>query len=209
MNKVLTAAALAAAYAVAFAGPAPAEITNVTATGPGGTVSDLAIGTASTTDDAVQFGASYTSDGLIYFTVTLGHADANTKYYIDPSNQIFNNSAATFPNFYAYLISGPAGTVINGAGQDETEFGLAVSVSPTEIQWPGKPGLPSGEFTFLAFTFTVPQPVVGTETVEVAFGPAALTPVPEPSTWAMMMLGFAGLGFTSYRATRARRSMTA
>jgi hypothetical protein len=26
--------------------------------------------------------------------------------------------------------------------------------------------------------------------------------VPEPSTWAMMLVGFAGLGFVSYRASR-------
>lgn len=29
--------------------------------------------------------------------------------------------------------------------------------------------------------------------------PAAVTSVPEPSTWAMMILGFAGVGFTAYR----------
>jgi hypothetical protein len=28
------------------------------------------------------------------------------------------------------------------------------------------------------------------------------TPVPEPSTWAMMLAGFAGLGLLSYRASR-------
>jgi hypothetical protein len=28
------------------------------------------------------------------------------------------------------------------------------------------------------------------------------TPVPEPSTWAMMLAGFAGIGFLSYRASR-------
>jgi PEP-CTERM motif len=28
------------------------------------------------------------------------------------------------------------------------------------------------------------------------------TQVPEPSTWAMMLAGFAGLGFLSYRASR-------
>ncbi len=28
------------------------------------------------------------------------------------------------------------------------------------------------------------------------------TDVPEPSTWAMMLLGFAGLGFAGYRASR-------
>jgi hypothetical protein len=26
--------------------------------------------------------------------------------------------------------------------------------------------------------------------------------VPEPSTWAMMLVGFAGLGFAGYRASR-------
>ena len=31
--------------------------------------------------------------------------------------------------------------------------------------------------------------------------------VPEPSTWAMMLLGFAGVGFAGYR--RARRSRAA
>ena len=30
----------------------------------------------------------------------------------------------------------------------------------------------------------------------------ATTAVPEPATWAMMLLGFAGLGFVSYRKTR-------
>jgi hypothetical protein len=28
------------------------------------------------------------------------------------------------------------------------------------------------------------------------------TPVPEPSTWAMMLAGFAGLGFVAYRSSR-------
>jgi hypothetical protein len=31
--------------------------------------------------------------------------------------------------------------------------------------------------------------------------------VPEPSTWAMMLIGFAGLGFASYRAGRAAASI--
>ena len=31
----------------------------------------------------------------------------------------------------------------------------------------------------------------------------AQPPVPEPSTWAMMLIGFAGLGFAGYRRRRA------
>jgi uncharacterized protein (TIGR03118 family) len=34
----------------------------------------------------------------------------------------------------------------------------------------------------------------------------ALTVVPEPSTWAMMLLGFVGLGFAGYRSRRMRAS---
>ena len=30
-------------------------------------------------------------------------------------------------------------------------------------------------------------------------GGQSITPVPEPSTWAMMILGFAGVGFMAYR----------
>jgi hypothetical protein len=42
-------------------------------------------------------------------------------------------------------------------------------------------------------------------------GPAAATTltvavVPEPSTWAMMVLGFAGLGFAGYRSPRKTAS---
>jgi PEP-CTERM motif-containing protein len=38
-------------------------------------------------------------------------------------------------------------------------------------------------------------------------GGLSLTAAPEPSTWAMMMLGFAGLGFAGYR--KARKTATA
>ena len=35
------------------------------------------------------------------------------------------------------------------------------------------------------------------------------SPVPEPSTWAMMLVGFAGLGFVGYRASRKTAAFAA
>jgi hypothetical protein len=37
----------------------------------------------------------------------------------------------------------------------------------------------------------------------------AASPVPEPSTWAMMLIGFAGLGFGSFHASRRASSLNA
>ena len=37
------------------------------------------------------------------------------------------------------------------------------------------------------------------QVVGLSFGPA---PIPEPSTWAMMLVGFAGLGYAGYRRAR-------
>ena len=38
-------------------------------------------------------------------------------------------------------------------------------------------------------------------------GPIPLVAVPEPSTWAMMLIGFAGLGFVGYRRAREPRAL--
>jgi hypothetical protein len=42
-----------------------------------------------------------------------------------------------------------------------------------------------------------------------SFGAVVIDPVPEPSAWAMMILGFCGLGFTTYRRERAAAALTA
>jgi PEP-CTERM motif len=49
----------------------------------------------------------------------------------------------------------------------------------------------------------------GGGTSDFAIGTVSLTSVPEPSTWAMMVIGFAGLGYVGYRASRRAAAATA
>jgi hypothetical protein len=58
------------------------------------------------------------------------------------------------------------------------------------VNWQGSPGM------------TVDNP-----TPQVSIG--ASTAIPEPSTWAMMVLGFAGLGFAGYRHAKGRAAVAA
>jgi hypothetical protein len=48
----------------------------------------------------------------------------------------------------------------------------------------------------------VPGTVVGGLNPEDLVVSVTTTPVPEASTWAMMLAGFAGIGFLGYRASR-------
>ena len=214
MKNIFAAALLAAAAAFAFAVPATAGIVSVSAAGPGGTASPLNIVTIFNTNDAVIYGADFTADAPIYITITLSAGGSNTQFFLAPGgNLLTNNSGVTFSNFYMDLLGYPPGTTLNGGGTAGNAFALPTfNADATEAVFsgvsglPGGPGLPDGFSTTLAIGISLASPPVRTETIVLYIGP---TPVPEPSTWAMMMLGFAGLGFAGYRATRARRSVMA
>jgi hypothetical protein len=81
--------------------------------------------------------------------------------------------------------------------------GLLFDVGATTAEWGKYPlyNLASGAGASM-FTGTVN----GTE-YYVATGTTTLTAVPEASTWAMLGLGFAALGFAGYRRTRMPRAV--
>ena len=62
---------------------------------------------------------------------------------------------------------------------------------------------PSGEFFFNLAT------VGGDGDQMLVTSITAVTAVPEPSTWAMMILGFAGIGFMAYRRKAKNALMAA
>jgi PEP-CTERM motif len=59
----------------------------------------------------------------------------------------------------------------------------------------------------LTFGYTLVAEGSGGFGFDFAVGGAVPRAVPEPSTWAMMLIGFAGVGYAGYR--RARESLAA
>jgi hypothetical protein len=56
-------------------------------------------------------------------------------------------------------------------------------------------------FAFLDPSFTIDGPNSGAYSIffSEGFGGGSVAAVPEPSTWAMLIIGFAGIGFMAYR----------
>ena len=88
--------------------------------------------------------------------------------------------------------------------------GFTTSVSPT-VAFPNSP-------EFLGFVSNVPFDMITLSVpsqqswVVTDFGYGSyngVVPVPEPSTWAMLLLGFAGLGYAGYRRAKADRATLA
>ena len=120
--------------------------------------------------ESLDFGSVVAGQILtFYIKVTDTILNANQMYYSDPS---FNADGRN--HIYSTAYSGgfhsiPAGTYV---GFEDT----------TPV--PGKE-FPDNNYSDEQFVFTNVSAITAA--------------VPEPSTWAMMMLGFAGMGFMSYR----------
>jgi hypothetical protein len=96
-----------------------------------------------------------------------------------------------------------------GAYDGASTFRISVNgAAPVDLDTNGPPNS-----TFVGFTDNVPITSIsisdltkpGAEIDTLSFTTGFIAAVPEPSTWAMMVLGFCGLGFMAYR----RRSSSA
>jgi hypothetical protein len=193
MRRLICMGFLVPAFGVLLAGQASAGFTGASASGPGGTVTNLAIETTFSTDDSIQFDANYTSPGPIDFFLTL---NGSGDYFVgSPFGNITNSTGSTFPSFYAYLVSAPAGSTFNESSWDGAVFNNGTTISPpfpnsTLVTFNGPPGLTPGSTTQIGVGFSISAS--GPQTVEIVLTPTA---GPEPSTFALGLIGvIAGLG---------------
>ncbi len=195
-HRLLCAAVLVSAFGVLFARNASAQITSVNASGPGGTVTDLAF----TTDD-IQYSADYTSRADIDFFITVSGPGSYLIGY--PIASVTNSTGSLFSSFYAYLVDAPAGSTFNQAGWNSHVFSNDPIFTPpfpntTELLFSGAPGLGAGDTTIIEAGFLIPAADSGTQSVEVILTPTA---IPEPSS---LILGFLGaIGVLGYCARPA------
>jgi hypothetical protein len=201
MRRLICVGILVSAFGILFARHASAGFTGASASGPGGTVTNLAIETTFTTDDSIQFDANYTAAAPIDFFLTL---DGTGSYFVGaPFGGVTNSTSSTFPSFYAYLVSAPAGTLFNEASWNSGTFSNGVTFTPpfpntTLITFNGPPGILAGATTDIGVGFSISAS--GPQTVEFVLTPTA---IPEPSTFTLGLIGaIASLG---YGARRFRR----
>jgi PEP-CTERM motif len=142
--------------------------------------------------------------------VTLGYAEGDVPVG-DP--QLPSVEAETVYD-YRYFTSGagyPApdllgnGDSFDGIVMIEANFDVAVDVfASAQAQFIGSAAFSesAGGSAYADPTFAIDDPAFADYTITgVPVGPAAAA-APEPATWAMMLLGFAGLGYAKYRKAK-------
>lgn len=201
INAIFGAVALAATLAAA---PASAAVFSGSTTGCFGS-SCSSFGSTKENEDLRFTGASFSSAITTTGSVTLGTFSLFDDRDIDNDLEgdtfkvrvDFTAPAGTSPDpvtftalLDATIVSGPDSLLIN------------FNNTPQSFAFNG------GTFTLalqdvtLRETTTLSASLLGSIVVGAAGAPAAEGAVPEPSTWAMMILGFAGVGFTAYRRAR-------
>jgi len=193
-------ALLAAFIASAWTQGVSAEILSVASGGSGGTTPMLTLESYFTTDDGLAYTADFTAIAPIDITFRVAADAVSAIYYfgLPGGDTVTNDTGSPFLRFDVKLETILSGTAITLAGRDAALFPNVIISDPSEAEFSGPPGLAPGGMMNFGVTFTVPAFGGDYEFVELVLTPA----VPEVSTWAMMLGGFAGLGFAGYRASR-------
>jgi hypothetical protein len=193
--------------AALFAVPASAGLIYAGPSGPQPTDSSITVtftsGAATTTGLLFTIDGYLSLDGQNFYEDDFGLSLNGTPIFSGTFN-LGGGSATTqavvFSNPYSATSSDPTNNTSIGwaGGQEIINFG---DVLPVLV----------GTNTLVFSYASLPSPGhAGFQgTGDEAWGIENVTiSIPEPSTWAMMLLGFAGLGFAGYHSTRRNNSVT-
>jgi hypothetical protein len=163
-----------------------------------------------------DFGVTFSSNSLAVISAASGGSGNfsnapsgdTVAFFLSGPGDVMDVAAGFttgFSFFYADQV-GFTGTVTVWSGLDGTGTELA-SLSLPSTPNPYNVFVPIG----VSFAGTAESAVFGGSANFIAFdnvtiGSATPGGIPEPSTWAMMMLGFAGLGFAAYRKAQSGRA---
>ncbi len=175
-------------------GPGTLRITGIT-----GTFSDAAIGISNASiSGLVPIDPANERDAIF------DPAVPTSLSFIDYANEGSPGGAFSYDNLFF-----PGGNPIDCnypfSGTFLDVFGAAFTIAggDTVVLWG------DGNYNFGPLTYGVAV-TDGINALDYRFsGLSALSPVPEPSTWAMLLLGFAGLGYAGVRQARKAGHLTA
>jgi hypothetical protein len=209
-----------AAAILGLSGAASAEIVTVKYTGPAILVSDANGGVppASEGDTLVAtyvFNLANATDSDID-PVTGGFSSGPYGSFVTASLTV-NGAAGALPVFTTGELTGETqvfetGTVLDSEVTDNAGNHLTSLVTSENFSWNLAPPLhgvsfdPSGDDEALVQLGTAAGDLLEADVANVTVTVSSSSPVPEPSTWAMMLVGFAGIGFFSYRCSRLAAS---
>jgi len=204
-----------AAGVLGLSGAASAEIVTVTYTGTVTLVSNANGGVPSASDGETLvatyvFNLDNATDSDI--GPTGGFSTGPYGSFVTASLTV-NGVAGVLPAFTTGELVGETqvsqiGTVLFSDATDNAGNQFEGDVASDNFSWSLAPPLmgvsynPSGGEEAVIQLGTAAGDLLGADVSNITVTVTASAPVPEPSTWAMMLLGFTGLGFASYRARK-------
>jgi hypothetical protein len=141
-----------------------------------------------------QADIQYEGAGPVGTPGTLAYANVDTHYNYNEPNPVL----VGYPDPFDQEVTIESGFAVNvllyaNVGAQYTGS-TAIDTETVEVSASADP------------TFSIDEPGYSAYSIEgVPAGPAAAT-TPEPSTWAMMLIGFAGLGYAGYRRSATRHT---
>jgi hypothetical protein len=144
-----------------------------------------------------------TLDAATFFAAT-GGGHVTVAWNLDKAEGAISGLPAS-PTFTLVATSSPPGCAVSCGTFVNT--GLQGTWSGTSNHYAGPlnfdiAGITTADFVNNAAGFMAAVDVLGPKGTGEVAGTGSVVSTPEPSTWAMMMLGFAGLAFAGYRKAK-------